>query len=107
MEKLNNYQKIRRNELKEELIKSEGKGGGCSLCGYKKSASALVFHHKDNRKKKFNISGNNLTKYGREELKTEAKKCKLVCANCHAEIHDKEGWVHENGRKTTKSPRKQ
>ena len=84
------------------------KGGRCSMpeCRYNKSASALVFHHRNDCEKKFNISGNNLNKHSWEELLREVEKCDLLCANCHAEIHDKEGWVHENGRKTAKVPRK-
>ena len=49
------YQKQRRNKRKEDIIKA--KGGACVKCGYNKSASALVFHHRDEKTKKFNISG--------------------------------------------------
>ncbi len=97
------YQKQRRNKRKEDIIKV--KGGGCVKCGYKKSASALVFHHRDEKTKKFNISGQNLNKHSWETLLEEANKCDLLCANCHAETHDREGWVHENGRRTVKEPR--
>lgn len=95
--------KKRRNDRKEELIKL--KGGGCKRCGYSKSASALVFHHRDESTKSFNISGNRLNEKSWDELTKEAKKCNLLCANCHAEVHDDEGWVHEDGRKTKKAPR--
>lgn len=97
------YQKLRRNQRKEAILKA--KGGVCIKCGYDKSASALVFHHKDEKTKKFNISGTNLTKYSLEALLEEAGKCDLLCANCHAETHDREGWLHENGHRTKKEPR--
>jgi len=97
------YQKRRRNQRKEEIIKS--KGGACSKCGYSKSASALVFHHRNEKAKAFNISGQNLNKYSWELLLKEAKKCDLLCANCHAEVHDKEGWIHEDGKRTVKTSR--
>lgn len=97
-------QKKRRNNRKEDLIAL--KGGACRRCGYKKSASALVFHHRDESTKSFSISGNRLSQKSWEDLSKEAKKCDLLCANCHAEVHDEEGWVHENGRKTKKAPRR-
>lgn len=97
------YQKQRRNQRKEDLIKV--KGGGCIKCRYAKSASALVFHHRDEKLKEFNVSGQNLNKHSWEVLLKEADKCDLLCANCHAETHDEEGWPHENGRKTKKLPR--
>lgn len=63
------------------------KGGSCRLCGYKKSTSALVFHHINPKTKSFGISARGLTrawKYVQKEL----DKCVLLCANCHAEVHD-------------------
>lgn len=104
MAKTGEYLRDKRNSRKEELIKI--KGGSCEVCGYSKSASALVFHHKYEKKKIFNISGKNLTKKTWNELLSEVKKCYLLCANCHAELHDKEGWIHENGKRTSKMPRK-
>lgn len=67
------------------------KGGKCVICGYKKSLLALEFHHKDPTEKKDGIC--NMTRNNRitqKELDEELKKCILVCANCHAEIHDKD-----------------
>lgn len=98
------YQKKRRNERKEKLVSI--KGGKCRKCGYSKSISALLFHHRNESTKKFNISGNNLNRYRWDALKDEAAKCELLCANCHAETHDEEGWVHEGGKRTRKAPRK-
>jgi len=103
VKKSGEYQKHRRNQRKENIIRA--KGGACIKCGYNKSASALVFHHRDEKNKAFNISGQNLNRYSWEVLLKEAEKCDLLCANCHAEVHDREGWVHENGRRTVKSPR--
>ncbi|MDC3368045.1 HNH endonuclease [bacterium] len=59
---------------------------GCQICGYKKSLSALEFHHLHSKKRVISrMSG-----YSRSTLKDEIKKCILVCSNCHSEIHDKE-----------------
>lgn len=95
------YHKKRRNERKKRLIAE--KGGKCTRCGYNKSISALVFHHRDETTKKFNISGNNLNRNNWDTLIQEAKKCDLLCSNCHAEVHDQEGWIHEDGKRTPKS----
>jgi len=54
----------------------------CNICGYDKCIASLHFHHTDNNKE-FTISGNQSLKRSIEE----AKKCILVCANCHGEIH--------------------
>ena len=92
--------KERRNRIKSELIKR--RGGKCISCGYNKCESALCFHHIDPSTKSFNISGTRLTKISRAKLEAEVDKCEVYCLNCHAELHDKEGWVHENGKRTKK-----
>ncbi|MCP4703173.1 MAG: hypothetical protein GY865_01065 [candidate division Zixibacteria bacterium] len=91
--------KERRNRIKAELI--EQRGGQCVSCGYSKNHSALCFHHIRPELKSFNISGINLMKK-RKILEAEVDKCEVYCLNCHAELHDKEGWVHENGKRTKK-----
>lgn len=68
------------------LTAIEYKGGCCSHCGYNKYAGALQFHHIDptlkdpvafSKKKNFEV------------FKKEIDKCILLCANCHAEEHDR------------------
>jgi hypothetical protein len=93
-------QKQRRERIKYELL--QRRGGKCSACTYSKSQSALCFHHREPEHKLFNISGNRLTKLPRNMLETEVDKCDVYCLNCHAELHDKEGWVHEHGKRTPK-----
>ena len=56
---------------------------GCCVCGYKRSARALCFHHL--RDKKTKMSG---IQRGNEVFK-EIEKCVILCANCHMELHDK------------------
>ncbi len=72
-----------RKRKKIELINY--KGGCCEKCGYNKSITALQFHHRDPKEKDFGIGGKS---YSIDRLKKEVDKCILVCANCHAEIHD-------------------
>jgi hypothetical protein len=92
--------KQRRERIKGELLKR--RGGKCAACGYKTTLSALCFHHRKPEKKKFNISGVRLTRMRRAVLEEEADTCDVYCLNCHAELHDREGWVHENGKRTNK-----
>ena len=56
---------------------------GCLLCGYKKNSDALHFDHKDVTTKKKEIS--RMRGYGIKALKNEMRKCRVLCANCHAE----------------------
>ena len=92
--------KQRRERIKKELLHQQG--GKCVTCGYNKTPSALCFHHKVPEKKMFNVSGTRLTAISRARLEAEVDKCIVLCLNCHSELHDKEGWVHENGKRTPK-----
>lgn len=74
----------RRKQLKVNLVNYFG--GKCIKCGYDKCIAALEFHHRDPNKKDFGLSMSGLTRSWKRLLE-EAKKCDLVCANCHAEIH--------------------
>jgi len=74
----------RRLELKERAIAYLG--GHCVLCGYDKCPSAFDFHHLDPVEKDFVISA----KTSWETIEPELKKCVLLCANCHREVHA--GW---------------
>lgn len=68
---------------KQRLVNSLG--GKCCICGYNRCLSALQFHHKNPEEKDFTISQN--AHIGFEKALQEVKKCILVCANCHREIH--------------------
>ncbi len=74
----------RRKHLKF-LAVQEG-GGKCKICGYYKYTGALEFHHIDEKNKNFELSVRDLTKSWAVIIK-EIRKCVLVCANCHREIH--------------------
>lgn len=75
----------RRRKLRKMAI--EYGGGCCQICGYKKCARALSFHHKDPTQKDFGLSARGLTRFW-EKIQKELDKCILVCANCHMEIHE-------------------
>lgn len=66
----------------------EYKGGQCEACGYNRCIEALEFHHTNFSQKDFSISNKGYTRSW-AKVKEELDKCKLLCANCHREIHSK------------------
>ena len=60
-------------------------GSKCICCGYDKFVGALQFHHLNPSEKEFGLTHSGICK-SIERMREEAKKCILVCANCHAEI---------------------
>jgi transposase len=73
----------RRRRVKEILVAEAG--GSCRLCGYHRSVAALHFHHVDPAAKRFHVALRGAAR-SLERMRAEARKCVLVCANCHAEI---------------------
>lgn len=56
---------------------------GCELCGYNKHPAALQFDHIEPALKSFTISQD--LKKPMHILLEELDKCRVLCANCHAE----------------------
>jgi transposase len=59
-------------------------GGCCVICGYSRCIAALQFHHVEPAQKTFTIRDGSLRAL--DVLRAEARKCVLLCANCHAEV---------------------
>jgi hypothetical protein len=79
------YQRVRKAQRTERKLKLlEMLGGKCTKCGYDKCPAALHFHHEDPSQKDFTIAG---TFRAFEKDLAEARKCIILCANCHAEQH--------------------
>lgn len=74
--------------LKRKLEIFETRGSGCKICGYNKNLAALEFHHLDPKKKSFILDMRNLANRSEDLIKKELTKCNMICANCHAEIHN-------------------
>jgi transposase len=72
-----------RRRAKLKLI--DAAGGSCVLCGYDGHPAALHFHHLDPSEKRCTLSRAGHTRNFEEALE-EARKCVLLCANCHAEV---------------------
>lgn len=82
-------------------------GDKCSLCGYDKARTALELHHLNSDEKEFTV-GQCLNRAW-DTLHEEIKKCVLVCANCHREIHEgiiteelKSSYIPERGTEIDK-----
>jgi transposase-like protein len=73
----------RRRRLKEIIVREAG--GACTLCGYHAYVGALEFHHVDPEVKRFGLAQGGLTR-SIDVLRVEARKCVLLCSNCHAEV---------------------
>lgn len=75
--------KDRRRRVKEILVAEAG--GACRLCGYDRTPAALHFHHIDPAQKSFGLALRGVAR-SLERCRAEARKCILLCANCHAEV---------------------
>lgn len=71
-----------RRELRARAIAHLG--GVCTICGYNRCPSAMDFHHLEAATKDFDISARSSWK----TIEPELKKCVLLCARCHREVHD-------------------
>lgn len=74
-----------RRRIKRILV--EEAGGACLICGYDRCIAALQFHHRDRRKKRFALSRKGATR-SLEAVRAEARKCDLLCSNCHVEVEN-------------------
>jgi hypothetical protein len=77
---------VAKNRIKTRIKAIDLLGGKCIICGYDKCNAALQFHHRDPSLKKFNINNYTCSKAWKT-IKEETKKCDLLCANCHMELH--------------------
>jgi transposase len=75
----------RRRKMKEILVAEAG--GACRICGYDSNMRALHFHHVDPSQKRIAINAKGVA-LALETLRVEARKCVLLCSNCHAEVED-------------------
>ncbi len=60
---------------------------GCANCGEPRSY-CLVFHHKKGVVKKFDLA--HMRDCAVSKIVAEAKKCIILCSNCHLALHEAE-----------------
>lgn len=85
--KANNYICQKERSIKRKMFLINEKGGKCEICGYNRNYAALCFHHKDSSDKVFTLDSRKISNTNLNSLIKEAEKCKLLCHNCHMEIH--------------------
>ena len=78
--------RVQKRSMKHILV--EYKGGKCVECGYDQCEGSLQFHHLNEDDKDFTLSAIKPNKISMNELRAEADKCVLLCANCHAKKHE-------------------
>lgn len=66
----------------------EALGGSCSLCGFGRYRTALHIHHTDPAKK--DRSSAHIGHWSWARIEREIADCVLLCANCHAALHNGE-----------------
>jgi transposase len=76
----------RRRRVVEELLVREA-GGACRVCGYDRCARALRFHRRDPAHERLDLSRRGAPR-SLEQVRAEARKCILLCGNCHAELEE-------------------
>jgi predicted HNH restriction endonuclease len=59
-------------------------GGKCAICGLVDDPVVYDLHHVDPKEKELRISGKIMSW---EKTVNEAKKCSLICSNCHRKLH--------------------
>lgn len=85
---MNDANSVRRSRKRKKEYAIQQFGGKCQICGYNKCVEALEFHHIDENGKKYNPSNIIIAKSW-ESAAEELKRCILLCANCHREVHYK------------------
>jgi hypothetical protein len=85
---LQSYEAQKRRGLARKIELVKASGGCCSICNYQTNLTALVFHHTDADTKDFKLDMRSLSNRKFEAVLKEIEKCILVCANCHAELHN-------------------
>ena len=84
---------VRRRRKVKAILVAEA-GGRCSVCGYDRNMRALQFHHLDPSLKRHEMNAKGVA-IAIDKLRAEARKCVLLCSNCHAEVEDRKASISE------------
>jgi hypothetical protein len=97
-------ERVARHRRKLKAVLVEEAGGRCVICGYDRRNRALEFHHVDPAEKRLQLSSNGVT-LSLDVLRAEARKCVLLCSNCHAEVEDGCVVLPVESQETSSDPR--
>lgn len=76
---------FKRHLLRSKLIAE--KGGNCERCQRAFHPQVMVFHHRSAEDKQLPLNAAVLTDMSWNKILAEAKRCHLLCSNCHKEVH--------------------
>ena len=85
---LQSYEAQQERGLQRKLEMVQAMGGKCSKCGYAENLAAFHFHHVDPPQKGFALDLRAISNRTMDAVQVEADKCVILCANCHAELHN-------------------
>jgi hypothetical protein len=85
MSKSSERVKTWRKNSKVRIVKAMG--SQCQVCGYSKCTDVLDLHHIDPTQKELSFGAIRANPTSWTNIVIELRKCILLCANCHREIH--------------------
>lgn len=77
---------VKRSRDKKRSLMIEAMGGKCVICGYSVQ-SGLTLHHINPELKTLSFGSVRSTNTSWPIVVEEMRKCTLLCANCHNEVH--------------------
>jgi hypothetical protein len=80
-EKVKNW----RDSTKHRIVKAFD--DKCGICGYDKCNNSLTLHHINPETKEFSFNRIRANPKSWKKIVNELRKCVMLCANCHNEIH--------------------
>ncbi len=80
------YPAQKKRGIERKLFFVKKLGGKCSNCGYAENLAGLAFHHLSD--KEFQLDVRAFSNRKLAPILNELAKCKLLCHNCHAELHN-------------------
>lgn len=84
----NNWSRQRDRHIATKMELISTRGSKCAVCGYGKNLSALHIHHIDPTTKSLSLDARSLGNVSMKRILAEFEKCTVLCANCHAELHN-------------------
>jgi hypothetical protein len=91
---------IRFYSRKERMMEELG-ANGCMECGFSGDIRSIDFHHRDASEKEDIMCDMFRRKWDPEAALREARKCDVLCSNCHMELHYLDGSLSLKEEKHT------
>jgi hypothetical protein len=76
-----------RHQRRRVWVHEYKQAAGCSRCGLT-DGSCLEFHHVNTSEKELSVSQLLVQGYSNSAVLAEIRKCEVICANCHRQLHN-------------------